>query len=448
MTSSKPKVAQTAAANDPLAALERPVPARTNAAGFGSDVAAETLRALDVPYIALNPGASYRGLHDSLVNHLGNRQPQMLLCLHEESAVAIAHGYAKVTGRAMAAAVHSNVGLFHATMAIFNAWCDRMPVIVIGATGPVDAAKRRPWIDWIHTARDQGALVRGYVKWDDQPASPAATREALLRAGWIAQTAPMGPVYVNLDAGMQEAALDGPLPDVDATRFMPAAPLAPPPAAIEQAAAALRAARRPVILAGRASRCLAAWEARVALAEAISARVVTDLKIGAAFPTDHPLHAGTPGIIAPAGDGAAAIRNADVILSLDWVDLAGTLRGVFGNEPPPARIIQVTLDHLLHNGWSMDYQGLPPVDLLLAAEPDAVMPALLAALGAVAAPDGAKPPAPLPNPVTGNRAIAVDDLAAALRRAAGPRAVSLTHLPLGWNGATWPFRHPLDYIGS
>jgi len=123
-------------ANDPLAAVERPVPAGTNAAGFGSDVAAEALRALDVPYIALNPGASYRGLHDSLVNHLGNARPQMLLCLHEEHAVAIAHGYAKVTGRAMAAAVHSNVGLFHATMAIFNAWCDRTPVIVLGATGP------------------------------------------------------------------------------------------------------------------------------------------------------------------------------------------------------------------------------------------------------------------------------------------------------------------------
>src|ERR1043166_6945395 len=166
---------------DELAAIERPVPAGTNAAGFGSDVVAETLRALDIPYIALNPGASYRGLHDSIVNFLGNAKPQMLLCLHEEAAVAIAHGYAKVTGRSMAAAVHSNVGLFHATMAMFNAWCDRFPVIVLGATGPVDAAKRRPWIDWIHTARDQGAIVRNYTKWDDQPASPAAAREAILR---------------------------------------------------------------------------------------------------------------------------------------------------------------------------------------------------------------------------------------------------------------------------
>ena len=189
------------------AAIERPVSAGGNAAGFGSDVVAETLRALDIPYIALNPGASYRGLHDSLVNYLGNERPQMLLCLHEEAAIAIAHGYAKVTGRAMATAVHSNVGLMHATMAIFNAWCDRMPLIVLGATGPVDATQRRPWIDWIHTARDQGALVRGYTKWDDQPASPAAAREAVLRAAWIANTRRCGPVYVNLDAGMQEAKL-------------------------------------------------------------------------------------------------------------------------------------------------------------------------------------------------------------------------------------------------
>ena len=159
-------------------------PAATGPA-FGSDVVAQTLRDLGVPYIAINPGASFRGLHDSLVNFLGNTRPQILLCLHEEHAVAIAHGYAKVTGAPLAVVVHSNVGLMHATMAIFNAWCDRMPVVVLGATGPVDATKRRPWIDWIHTARDQGALVRPYVKWDDQPASPAAARESLLRAAWL-----------------------------------------------------------------------------------------------------------------------------------------------------------------------------------------------------------------------------------------------------------------------
>jgi len=183
--------------------IERPASLPGGNALFGSDVVADVLRALEIPFVALNPGASYRGLHDSLVNHLGNATPQMLLCLHEEHAVAIAQGWAKVTGRPMAVVVHSNVGLFHATMAIFNAWCDRMPVLVLGATGPVDAVKRRPWIDWIHTAQDQGALVRNYVKWDAQPASPEAAREALLRAAWMAGTAPMGPVYVNLDAAMQ-----------------------------------------------------------------------------------------------------------------------------------------------------------------------------------------------------------------------------------------------------
>ena len=249
----------------PRPARERPVAPLARDARFGSDVAADTLRALDIPYIALNPGASFRGLHDSLVNRLGNERPTMLLCLHEEHAVAIAHGWAKVTGRAMAAAVHSNVGLMHATMAVFNAWCDRMPVLLIGATGPVDAEKRRPWIDWIHTARDQGALVRGYAKWDDQPASPAAAREALVRAKWIAETAPQGPVYVNLDAGMQEAELDAPLPPLRrrtpdarcrAPRPIPISSTAPPPR--------WPAAKRPVLLAGRGSRTPEAWEKRVA----------------------------------------------------------------------------------------------------------------------------------------------------------------------------------------
>src|SRR3989442_13431365 len=178
--------------------VERRVLANEPGDYWGSDAVALMLRELDLPYVALNPGASYRGLHDSLVNLLGNRDPQMLLCLHEEHAVAIAHGYAKVTGRPLAVAVHANVGLMHATMAIFNAWCDRMPVLVLGATGPVDAAKRRPWIDWIHTSRDQGALVRSYTKWDNQPASVPAAYEALLRAAQIANTGRPGPTYITL----------------------------------------------------------------------------------------------------------------------------------------------------------------------------------------------------------------------------------------------------------
>jgi len=427
----------------PIATLDRPVPAGVNAAQFGSDVAADALRALDIPYIALNPGASYRGLHDSLVNYLGNERPQMLLCLHEESAIAIAHGYAKVTGKAMAAAVHSNVGLMHGTMAVFNAWCDRMPMVILGATGPVDAVKRRPWIDWIHTSRDQGALVRGYTKWDDQPASAGAAREAILRAGWIANTAPRGPTYINLDAEVQESKLPEAVADIDTKRFMPPVEDAAPADAVAAAAALLRNAKHPVILAGRVSRDLDAWNARVALAEHLGAKVVTDLKVGASFPTDHPLHAGVPGTVAPVPEAAETIRAADVILSLDWVDINGTLKHAGGSN---AKIVQVTVDYRLHNGWNMDYQGLPPVDVLLACEPDTAVPALLKALGP-AMPRALPVRKQEPLKLTEGK-LTVDHLAVALRRAVGERPTSLTHLSLSWNGASWPFRHPLDYLGS
>ncbi len=435
--------AKPGAADPAIAALERPARSGGNAPAFGSDVVADALRALDIPYIAVTPGASYRGLHDSIVNYLGNFTPQMLLCVHEESAVAIAHGYAKVTGKAMAAAVHANVGLMHAIMAMFNAWCDRMPVLVLGATGPVDAMKRRPWIDWIHTARDQGALIRGYTKWDDQPASPGAAREALIRGAWIANTAPMGPVYINLDAGMQEAKLDAPLPPIDAARHRSPIATAAPADAVQRAAAMLRSAKQAVILAGRASRSLEAWNARIALAEALDATVVTDLKIGASFPTDHPLHAGAPRDVTP--ESVPAVRDADVILSLDWVDLAGALR--FAGPSPAAKIIQISLDHRLHNGWSMDYQALPPVDLFLSADPDLVVPELVKAVGT----SGKPRTAPRPRALASDREPAGftnESIASALRKVLGERPTTLTHLPISWEDRWWIFRHPLDYLGS
>jgi thiamine pyrophosphate-dependent acetolactate synthase large subunit-like protein len=402
-----------------------------------------------VPYIALNPGASYRGLHDSLVNHLGNEAPTLLLCLHEEHAVAIAHGYAKVTGRAMAAALHSNVGLMHGTMAIFNAWCDRMPVILIGATGPVDAMKRRPWIDWIHSARDQGALIRHYTKWDDQPATAEAAREAIYRGAWLAQTAPMAPVYINLDAEMQEARLAEPPPPLDAARYCPPALSAPAPGPLAQAADLLRSADNPMILAGRASRCPKAWDERVELAERLQARVATDLKIGASFPTDHKLHVGSPSVF-PGAEVLDALRGADVILSLDWVDLGGTLRAAFPGAMPAAKVIQVSLDHTVHNGWSMDHQALPAADLYLAADPDTAVPLLIEAVGIAGHPPIPRiaSPAASAAPTEPNGPLAVEHLAQGLRKAVGKRDVSLLHLPLSWNGAWWPLRHPLDFLGS
>jgi thiamine pyrophosphate-dependent acetolactate synthase large subunit-like protein len=442
-----------------LAGIERPTAGASGNAMFGSDAVADALSALKLPYIALTPGASFRGLHDSLVNHLGNQQPQMLLCLHEEAAVALAHGWAKVTGKPLAVAVHSNVGLFHATMAIFNAWCDRMPMLIIGATGPMDAARRRPWIDWIHTARDQGAIVRNYVKWDDQPASPGAAREALFRATWLSTTAPRAPVYVNLDAEMQEAAMTEPLPPLDPSRFMPVVPAAAPAEAVAQAIALLSGAARPLIMLGRVSRDEAAWDTRVALAEALGARVITDLKLGAAFPTDHKLHAGAPAVF-PVPEAARAVAEADVILSLDWVDLAGTLRSACGTAMPVARIIQVSLDHHLHNGWSMDHQGLPPVDLFVAADPDVAARAMLAVLRPDDARSEHQPALRAPAAATSEAArgaavgapadglISVTQMGRMLRHVVGERPVSLLHLPLSWDSTIWPFRHPLDFIGS
>src|SRR5690606_36994706 len=135
--------------------VDRPVSPRAESMQWGSDVAAEMLRRVGIKYVALNPGASYRGFHDSLVNYLGNQDPSLLLCLHEDHVISIAHGYAKATDEPMGAVLHSNVGLMHGSMAIFNAYCDRMPVLVLGATGPGEPQKRRPWIDWIHTAKDQ-----------------------------------------------------------------------------------------------------------------------------------------------------------------------------------------------------------------------------------------------------------------------------------------------------
>jgi len=428
----------------PTVRAEAPVAGPEQKEIWGSDAVAAMLRALDIPFLALNPGASYRGLHDSIVNYLGNTRPQMLLCLHEESAVAIAQGYAKASDRMMGAVVHSNVGLMHASMAIFNAWCDRMPMLVLGATGPWDAAKRRPWIDWIHTASDQGALVRDYTKWDNQPASVPAAYEALLRAAQIANTAPRGPTYINLDAALQEAKIGAlpPLPDVK--RHRAPDPVLPAAHLVEAAAKLLSEAKHPVILAGRSSRSESAWKQRVALAEKLHARVFTDIKLGAAFPTDHPMHAAPPAtFLSP--DAAKLLREADVVLALDWIDPAGVLKQAWGAEPVGAKIIQVSPDAHLHRGWSMDYQGLPPVDLYMMCEPEAAVPLLLDAVKARPAAVAAKP-APLPDAAPD--VVSIRTLADALNAATKSMEVCITRLPLGWNGAYRHFLHPLDYIGS
>ena len=156
---------------------------------------------------------------------------------------------------------------------------------------------------------------------------------------------------------------------------------APAAEAVAQAAALLKAAKntgdadRPRLAQPRGAGTRAC-----ALAEALGARVITDLKVGASFPTDHPLHLGAPSVLMPDAEGLAALGKADVILSLDWVDLAGTLKAAKA-PAANAKVISVSLDYQIHNGWSMDHQGLAPVDLLLAADPEHAVPLLVEALG-------------------------------------------------------------------
>src|SRR5262249_19421385 len=281
-----------------------------------------------------------------------------------------------------------------------------------------------------------------------RPPARGPAREAPRRGPGVARPGPWGRFYFTPEAEMRGEKLADPLAPIDPARFMPPADPTASAEVVEKAAAILKGAKQPVILMGRVSRSIEAWNDRVALAEALNAKVISDLKIACGFPTDHPLHAGAPAWNAMVPEAIAAIKAADVILALDWVDLGGALRNALGHEPPKAKIISVSADFHVHNGWSMDYEMLPPVDLLLPTAPDAAVPLLLAALGGSKArkPVEVKPRAEKYQPSSGP--LRVDDLARSLRAAVGEREVTLTHLPLSWNGATWPFRHPLDYIGS
>lgn len=412
---------------------------------WGSDAVAAVLRKLDLKYAALVPGASYRGLHDSIVNFEGNESPQMLLCLHEEAAVALAHGYAKVTNRPIAAIVHSNVGLMHAAMAIFDAYCDRVPVLVFGANGPVDAMKRRPWIDWIHTTLDMGSQVRDYTKWDDAPGSPGAAVESVLRAWQVATTAPHGPTFVVFDAAWQEQQLEK-LPKIpsDLSKYAAPAPPAPSAADVERTLAMLRAAKRPVIIAGRSSRSLDSWNARVALAEALGARVVSSLRAGAVFPTEHTLHVGHTA----QKPALEALREADMILDLDAIDLGGVLREACGGEPA-AKVISCSLDRFIHKAWVADYQTLPALDLNIAASPEALVDALVAGLGKPSpAPVHRNGAAPRKRPKADGSPFTMDAFSATVGEAFAGVERCFIKVARGVKPSDMPLRHPLDYLGA
>ncbi len=423
---------------------------RSNESVWGSDVVAQALREQDFPYVCLNPGASYRGLHDSIVNHLGNENPHMLLCLHEEHAVAMAQGFAKVTGQPICAIVHSNVGLLHASMAIFNAWCDRSPVVVLGATGPVDAENRRPWIDWIHTSSDQGALVRDYTKWDDQPGSPAAAAESIRRATMLARTDPCGPVYINLDVGVQLAELSEWPATHDLSRYQQPQPAAPAPADLEAAAKILQGAKAPIIFCGRVSRSEEGWRQRIELAEALGARVYTSGGDSASFPSAHPQHGGRIGFTLR-GPILDELREADAVLNLDWTDLGGTLNQIWpaGGDLPP--IVNCSVDFHVHRGWNMDYQKLAPADLRIATTPDLFVSAILEVLGDGKAGtySGKPPPAPPAiADVASSGEISLPDMAAVYLDVTKDMKILLAGNPIMWPNDALVCDHPLDQLGG
>src|SRR5262249_26701377 len=346
---------------------------------FGSDVVVNLMRAFGIEYAAMNPGATFRGIHDSLVNYGGNQQPELILCCHEEIAVSLAHGYAKAAGKPMAAVVHNIVGLQHASMAIFNAFCDRVPVLVLGGTGPMDTARRRPWIDWIHTALVQGNLVRDYVKWDDQPASVAAIPEAFARAYRIAMTEPKGPVYLCFDADLQEGRLDRPVPLPDPARVAPASPPQADVRVLEDAARLLCEAEFPVILVESLTPHPRARAALQRLAELLAAPVIDlgdEHRGRSCFANTHPLDL--------SGAKREMIREADVVLALDVQDFLGTLGEVdrTTREVQPVsdrrvKIIGVSLNDYAVRGWAQTYLSRAPLDLPITADAGVVLPPLV-----------------------------------------------------------------------
>ncbi len=331
---------------------------------YGSDVIVDLLKAFEIEYAALNPGSSFRGLHDSLVNYGGNKQPEVILCCHEEIAVSLAYGYARVKGKPMAAIVHDIVGLQHASMAIYNAWTCRTPVMVLGGTGPMDTVKRRSGIDWTHTALVQGEQVRNYVKWDDQPASVESIPESFIRAYRLATTEPMAPVYLCYDTEIQEKQIRGEIRWPNLERHGAPLRLQAPEEGFEKTIRWLLESRHPVIIADSAGRSQPAFDALVGLAELLAAPLL-DRGGRLNFPSLHPLNF--------TGQEQEVLSRADLVLGVDVGDLHGAVASISSE----GKIIHVHLNDLLVRSWSQDYDKLPEVDLPILADSQIFLPELL-----------------------------------------------------------------------
>lgn len=420
---------------------------------YGSDVVIDFLAAAGIDHVSLNPGASFRGLHDSLAMAT---TPAPIVALHEEVAVGIAHGYAKSAGRPMAVFLHDQVGLHHAAMALFNAWVDAVPMLIIGGCGPRDVTRRRPWIDWIHSGNPEAAVIRDIIKWDVEPASLEAVPESLARALRIALTPPMGPVYVGVDALLQEAEA-GSLA-ADAALVPPAPPVAAPAAVVREVASALVVAERPVLLIDRGAP--GASVPLVVLAEQLAAAVV-DLG-GRSFPAEHWADQ-TAAWHATLGDAdlVLALEMRDVTWGLTSVDLED--RGTVALTAPGARVIGVGLAELRDRGF-LELEAFTPDVERITAElagfltelADAVRDAGVDQRHVVvrrerlkAAHDEQREAGRVQAlAAAGDRPIAPAHLAAALGRALEGREWQLANGLLGgWPRRLWPMRDESSYLG-
>ena len=314
-------VAFSAAAADPVAPKAGKKAAKEGAEKQiprpGSDFMVDVIKTLDLRYIAANPGSSFRSLHESVVNYGGNSKPELIMCLHEETSVAIAHGYAKAAGKPMGVMMHGTVGLQHGAMAIYNAWCDRVPIMMFAGNG-LDATKRRPGTEWYHSVQDAASLVRDFVKWDDQPVSLQHFAESTVRAYKIATTTPMEPVLIVAEIDLQEDAIEH-----EAELKIPVLSLTVPSqgdsGALAIAARMLVAAKAPVIVVERAARNQEGVQRLVRFAETLNAPVI-DLGARMNFPTTH--------YLSQTDRRRELVRGADVILMLEVADPWGEMNSV------------------------------------------------------------------------------------------------------------------------
>jgi len=343
----------------------------------GSDFMVDILKSLHFEYVCANPGNSFRSLHESLINYGGNQGPEFITCCHEESSVGMGHGYAKIEGKPLLVCVHGTVGLQHASMAIYDAFCDRVPVYIILGNFS-DAALRFGQVDWTHSAQDPAAMVRDYVKWDDNPVSLEAFAESAVRAYKIATTPPTMPVALVAGHAQQEH----PVPE-GTNLAVPKLTMTSPPAgdsgAVLEAARLLVAAENPVLVTDRVARTPAGLAAMIELAETLQAPVI-DRNGRMNFPTRHPLnmteHAG------------ATVAAADVVAGLELTDFWSVVNSVAGQVypqshrviKPGAKLISITANDLYLKSNYQDFQRYAPVDLAIAADAEATLPSLIEAV--------------------------------------------------------------------